>query len=76
MKDIHQQLLTRPTFLEIDMNNARHNFIQIKNHLTNNQKICCVVKGNAYGHGIVEMAQAFEKHGADYLAVAIPEEGV
>lgn len=76
MKNIHQQLLTRPTFVEINMDNVEHNFKQVKNQLQNNQKICCVVKGNAYGHGIVEMAQAFEKYGADYLAVAIPEEGV
>lgn len=76
MKDIHQELLTRPTFVEINMNNAEHNFKQIKNQLFGNQKICCVVKGNAYGHGITEMAKLFQNCGADYLAVAIPEEGV
>ncbi len=76
MKDIYQELLTRPTFVEINIDNARYNFIQIKNRLNNNQKICCVVKGNAYGHGIAEMAKLFTESGADYLAVTIPEEGV
>jgi alanine racemase len=33
-----------------------------------------VVKANAYGHGIVEVAQFLESR-ADYLGVAIPEEG-
>ena len=75
MKNIHQQLLTRPTFVEINMDNIRHNFNEVKKQISG-QKIMCIVKGNAYGHGIVEMAEYFEKLGADYLGVAIPEEGV
>jgi alanine racemase len=75
VKNIHQQLLTRPTFVEINTKNISHNYHEIKKQL-NGQQILCVVKGNAYGHGIVEMAELFEKLGANYLAVAIPEEGV
>ncbi len=75
MNNVHQQLLTRPTFVEIDLEALSHNFEQVKKQL-HGQKMLCVVKGNAYGHGIAEMAQEFENLGADYLAVAIPEEGV
>lgn len=75
MFNIHQELLTRPTFLEIDTNALRHNFRQIKKMLPN-QKMLCIVKGNAYGHGSEKMALLFEELGADYLGVAIPEEGV
>jgi len=75
MSNIHQELLTRPTYVEIDMEKVQHNFHKIKNHLSG-EKILCIVKGNAYGHGIIEMSHAFEKLGADYLGVAIPEEGV
>lgn len=57
------------------MKKLKHNFDQIKQLLTG-QKIMCIVKGNAYGHGIIEIAHAFESYGCDYLAVAIPEEGV
>lgn len=35
-----------------------------------------VVKANAYGHGLVEVAQSIEGKTADYLGVAFPEEGV
>ncbi len=35
-----------------------------------------VVKDNAYGHGMIPMAQLLEKLGADYLAVAHADEGV
>jgi len=75
MQNIHQKLLTRPTYVEIRMDYIRHNFHQIKNLLTG-QKLLCVVKGNAYGHGIVEISKLFQELGADYLAVAIPEEAV
>lgn len=75
MKNIHQQLLTRPTFVEINMKHIKHNFKEVKKYISN-QKIMCIVKGNAYGHGIVPMAQHFESLGADYFGVAIPEEGV
>ena len=37
--------------------------------------ICSVVKANAYGHGIVEVANSIET-ASDYFAVATVEEGV
>ena len=74
MSDISSKI-TRPTFVEIDVSCVEHNFNQIKTHL-NGQKILCVVKGNAYGHGAVEMSRIFQDLGADYLGVAIPEEGI
>lgn len=75
MLNVHQQLLTRPTYLEIDCDAVRHNFHVVKK-LAPHQKILCVIKANAYGHGAVRMAQLFQELGADYLGVAIPEEGV
>lgn len=35
-----------------------------------------VVKANAYGHGLVEVARSIVGKSADYLGVAFPEEGV
>jgi alanine racemase len=75
MSNIHQELLTRPTYVEIDIEKVHHNFHEIKKQISE-QKILCIVKGNAYGHGIIRMSQEFEKLGAEYLGVAIPEEGV
>ncbi len=34
-----------------------------------------VVKANAYGHGLIPVARTALKNGADYLGVAMPEEG-
>lgn len=75
MINIHQQLLTRPTFVEIDNDAIRHNFSEVRK-ITLGKKIMCIVKGNAYGHGIIPMGLLFQSLGADYLGVAIPEEGV
>lgn len=35
-----------------------------------------LVKANAYGHGSVEFASMMQQEGADYLAVALPLEGI
>ncbi len=39
-------------------------------------KLLVLVKANAYGHGAVEFASMLQAEGADYLAVALPVEGV
>lgn len=75
MFNIHQELMTRPTFLEICLDDIRYNFNEVRK-IIGGKKILCIVKGNAYGHGSAQMAKLFEGLGADYLAVAIPEEGV
>jgi alanine racemase len=35
-----------------------------------------ILKANAYGHGLVEVARLMESLGADYLGVAVLEEGI
>jgi len=67
--------VTRPTYAEIDLGKALANLNVIRKHCVG-KKIMCVVKGNAYGHGIIEMGRFYQQNNADYLAVAIPEEGV
>lgn len=66
---------TRPTQLRIHIKNLNHNFQQVQKQV-GNKKILCIVKGNAYGHGIIPIAKACMASGADYLGVAIPEEGI
>jgi alanine racemase len=39
-------------------------------------RLCAVVKADAYGHGAVPVARAARAGGADWLAVALVEEGV
>ena len=64
----------RRTWVTVDLNNATHNFKEIKNLVKS--KICCVVKGNAYGHGAIELASLYQNLGADFLAVSNIEEAL
>lgn len=64
----------RPTWAEIDLAAITHNVQTIKTK-TAPAKFCAVVKAFAYGHGLVRVAETAVRAGADYLAVALVEEG-
>ena len=36
----------------------------------------CVIKGDAYGHGAVQVARTLREAGADYFSVAMAEEAL
>ena len=59
---------------EIDLDNAEHNFQQIK--AATGSLVCCVIKANAYGHGAVQLAKLYQACGADYLAVSNIQEAL
>ncbi len=65
----------RPTRAEVKLSALRHNFGLVRK-LAGSAKIMAVVKAEAYGHGLVRVAQEFSKIGADYLGVSFLEEGV
>ena len=66
----------RPTRVVIDLIKLENNIKEIKSQLDSKTAIMAIVKANAYGHGILEVAKAALKSGAHSLGVAIPEEGV
>lgn len=68
--------MLRATRTEIFLPNLAHNIAVIRNSLHPETKFLAVVKANAYGHGLEEVARYVSAHGADYLGVAIAEEGV
>ena len=65
----------RPSFIEINLNHLRHNLRLIRSY-TKNKPVMAVVKSNAYGHGILEIAKLFEKLKVHSLGVALLEEGI
>lgn len=65
----------RPTRMEISRAALAHNLNAIRNHI-GPRKILSVVKANAYGHGLIECAEIFERAGTDYFGVALVEEGI
>ncbi|MEY3220472.1 MAG: hypothetical protein RIT27_1829 [Pseudomonadota bacterium] len=65
----------RPLQAIIDLSALKHNFL-IARQQSSKQKLMAVVKANAYGHGLIECATAFEEVGADALAVSSIEEAL
>jgi alanine racemase len=65
----------RPTYLEIDLDAISDNYRTIKSVL-DHQKVLWVLKANAYGHGLIRIAQHLESLGSDYFGVAYLEEGI
>ncbi len=60
----------------IDLDCIRHNYRLLADALPPDVRVMAVVKANAYGHGMAEVAKAVVGQGARDLAVAIPEEGL
>lgn len=65
----------RGTYIQVDLSAVAHNIRLLKKETAQNRHMLAVVKANAYGHGIVQVARVALENGADYLGVAIPEEG-
>ena len=69
-------MILRDVYAEIDLDAIRHNLTEIRSHINPAEKLCAVVKANAYGHGAVEVSKVAVECGADFLAVATVEEGL
>ncbi len=67
--------IIRPTRVEVDLKTLAENFSKIKQHVKDS-KIMPVLKANGYGHGLLRTAQFFQQLKADYLGVAVVEEGI
>ena len=66
----------RPTVAEIDRSALRWNLGQVQRRVKNGVPLMAVVKADAYGHGIAEVARVLEKEGVKAFGVATVEEGV
>lgn len=65
----------RRTWAEIDISALIHNFRLIK-ELSGGSDIMAVVKANAYGHSVCDIAPVLEREGADSFAVSNIEEAL
>lgn len=64
------------TYIEVDLDAVAHNAQAIKAHIGPHVHLIAVVKANAYGHGMVEVARTALQHGASWLAVGRVDEGI
>jgi alanine racemase len=65
----------RPTVMRVNLDALTHNFRLIKKSI-GGARVMPVVKSNAYGHGMLECAAELAAAGADFLGVALLEEGI
>jgi len=68
--------LLGPTWTEINLDAIANNVKNIKQLIGEKKELMAVVKGNAYGHDILEVSSVVLKNGASRLAVARLEEGI
>ena len=61
--------------IEISLPSLCHNFSQLQKR-ADNKPVLAMVKADAYGHGMVQCAQALAEQGADCFGVAEAVEGV
>ncbi len=65
----------RATYAEIDLSAIAHNLLEIKKKVAP-AEIMAVIKADAYGHGLKEVARVALENDARYLGVARIEEGI
>lgn len=57
------------SWVEINEQALVHNLKTFKKLIAKDSVLALVVKGNAYGHGLIECANIFANNGAHYLCV-------
>lgn len=65
----------RGTWIQVDLRAIARNTASLRRACGDTPHMMAVVKANAYGHGIVRTAKTALANGADWLGVALPEEG-
>ena len=62
--------------IEINLEALRHNLEQVRSLVGQSMPILAVVKSDAYGHGMVEVARELENQSVEYLGVSTCREAV
>lgn len=68
--------LLRPTYIEVNLDNINYNIKEIKKFISDKTKLAIVVKGDAYGHGAVEICKNINKNIVNYICVATLSEAL
>jgi alanine racemase len=68
--------IQRPTIAQVDLGAIAHNVKVIRSALGSGKLLMAVVKADAYGHGALAVSRVALRSGADWLGVALPEEGL
>ncbi len=64
------------TWLEIDLRKIKNNIAGLRNYIRTESKIMAVLKNDAFGHGLVEVAKYIENLAIDYFGVGTIQEAL
>jgi alanine racemase len=67
---------TRPIWAEVSRSRLIHNHDVLRRFARSETELVCVVKANAYGHGLAECARVLEANGARWFGVTCVDEAV
>lgn len=70
------ELKVHETVLEVNLSALVANLKYYQSRLKKGTKVICMLKSAAYGAGSFEISKSLQEHRADYLAVAVADEGV
>lgn len=63
-------------WVDVNLDAISENFDTVRSLVGEDTLICSVIKADAYGHGVFEVARLLQEKGSDYLAVAVLDEGI
>ena len=73
---MEEEFLKNRAWVELNLDNLKHNIEEIKKIIPKKTKIMAVLKANAYGHNLVIIAQKLNEIGILDFAVATLDEGI
>ncbi|MFH1995431.1 MAG: alanine racemase, partial [Candidatus Omnitrophota bacterium] len=65
-----------PTWAEVNLKALHYNINELRKIVGKTVAVMVVVKGNAYGHGLIEVSRALRDARVDYLGVATVDEAI
>lgn len=68
--------LTRPAWIEVNLDNLAHNIRTIRREIADHTKILSIVKSDGYKFGAVKLVETLIEEGVDYYGVATLSEGI
>ena len=66
--------MLRSTYAKVDLGRIGRNIDELKR--ISKTEVMAVVKADAYGHGMIQVAKRAIEHGVKYFAVATPDEAI
>lgn len=66
----------RPAWVEVDLSALRQNLKTLRDCIDHEIELMVVIKGDAYGHGSLRLANFYREEGVRRFAVAIIQEGI